>query len=156
MKTPSKQQAVMAALVALSLAGCSKKAADPVEQIIVRKPGEAQVAAPAASAGDPIAAGRQAFAASCGACHAVTATGGPAIGPSLLGVFGRKAGSQPGFTYSAAMKASGITWDAGKIDALIANPAGLVPGTAMSAGAVSDARTRQAIIQYLKTLGAKE
>ena len=147
---------VIAVLTALALTGCSKKAADPIEQIVVRKPGDAPLAAPAKAAGDALAAGRQAFAAACAACHAVTATAAPGVGPTLYGVIGRKAGSLPGFAYSAPMKASGIIWDERRIEALIANPAALVPGTAMSAGAVSDARTRQAIVKYVKSLGAKE
>lgn len=145
-----------ATLIALSLAGCSKKAADPIEQIIVRKPGDAPIAAPAKAAGDALAVGRQAFAASCAVCHAAAANAAPGVGPNLYGVIGRKAGSLPGFGYSAAMKASGITWDEAKIEALIANPSALVPGTAMNAGAVTDTKTRQAIVQYVKSLGAKE
>jgi cytochrome c len=38
------------------------------------------------------------------------------IGPSLAGVVGRKAGSVPGFAYSAANKNSGDTWDEATLD----------------------------------------
>ena len=41
--------------------------------------------------------GKATFAAMCGVCHAVTPTGGPIEGPNLIGVVGRKAGSQPDF-----------------------------------------------------------
>lgn len=145
----------LAAVAALSLAGCAKKAPDPIEQIVVRKPGDPPVAAAASAAADPVLAGRKAFAASCSACHAATADAPGGVGPTLFGVVGRKAGSVPGFAYSSAMKGSGLTWSGPEIEALISDPAGLVPGTAMNAGAVNDPDTRQAIVEYLKTLGAK-
>ena len=44
----------------------------------------------------------------CSVCHSVQETGGPHEGPNLVGVVGRKAGSQPEFTqYTPALKASG-------------------------------------------------
>ncbi|MBS0475648.1 MAG: c-type cytochrome [Proteobacteria bacterium] len=141
-----------ALLVALAIAGCSKPAPDPVEQIVVRKPGDPAVTVPTPAARDATAVGKQAFAASCAACHAVTASAPAGVGPTLYGVVGRKAGTLPGFAYSAAMKGSGLTWSGEKIDTFLANPQDLIPGTAMSAGAVTDPATRQAIAAYLTSL----
>ncbi len=44
----------------------------------------------------------------CGTCHALDTN---KIGPMQRGVIGRKAGIAVGYTYSAGLKASGITWD---------------------------------------------
>jgi len=87
----------------------------------------------------------------CTACHS-TAPGKTIIGPSLAHVYGRKAGSLAGFQYSDAMKSSGLTWNAGNLDAFLTNPAGKVPGTLMGLAGIKDAAQRQAIIAYLKTL----
>lgn len=154
--SPPKLRAIALAIVAaLALTGCARKAPDPLEQIVVRKPGDPPVALPPAGATDPVTQGKRAFAASCAACHAATANAPGGVGPTLYGVVGRKAASVPGFAYSEAMKASGLTWSGPEIESLIADPQGLVSGTAMNAGAVSDAATRHAIVEYLKTLGTK-
>ena len=87
----------------------------------------------------------------CMSCHAVT-PGQNGIGPSLAGVFGRKAGMAPGFVYSEAMKDSGKTWDEATLDTYLANPMGMVPGTRMTYMGQSDPAKRKAAIEYLKTL----
>lgn len=87
----------------------------------------------------------------CGTCHAI-APGGPAkLGPALQGVMGAKAGTLPGPAASAAMKKSGITWDAATMDAYLAKPTTVVPGTKMLVG-MPDAAQRKAVIAYLQTL----
>jgi cytochrome c len=97
-----------------------------------------------------VAAGKTAFGA-CRACHSVE-KGKIGIGPSLYGVVGRKAGSLPGFSYSKAMTASGITWDEAALDAFMAAPQAKVPGTRMPFGGLKDPVKRKAIIDYLKAL----
>lgn len=137
-------------LATFALAACGSKADDPVEQIVVRKPGEA--AAPAAPAADDLLAkGKAAFAA-CASCHAVEPGAASGIGPNLHGVVGRKASSQAGFAYSEAMAKSGITWTEAELNAFLANPSGKVPGTAMAAGQVADADRRAAVVAYLASL----
>jgi cytochrome c len=98
-------------------------------------------------------AGAQAFG-MCTACHTVAKGGRNGIGPNLSGLIGRRAGSVPGFTYSAAMKSSGLTWDAKTLDAFLAAPTKKVPGTKMPIS-VSDPAKRAAIIAYLTTATAK-
>lgn len=87
----------------------------------------------------------------CATCHKVK-PGEHGIGPSLAGVFGRKAASDPGFRYSEAMKSSGLTWDEATLDRYLENPRALVPGTKMSYFGQKDAAKRAEIVAYLKTL----
>jgi cytochrome c len=79
-------------------------------------------------------------------CHLAEGGG---QGPSLVGVFGRKAGSAPGFAYSAALRDSGLTWTAPQLDRFLADPGGAVPGTAMPIKII-DARRRADLISYLR------
>ncbi len=95
-----------------------------------------------------LAAGQKAFQA-CAACHS-TVAGANGVGPSLAGIVGRKAGSLPGFNFSRAMKASGITWDEANLDAYIANPQQKVPGNHMPYAGMSDAQQRAALVAFLK------
>jgi cytochrome c len=98
-------------------------------------------------------AGAQAFG-MCTACHTIAKGGRNGIGPNLSGLIGRRAGSVPGFTYSAAMKSSGLTWDAKTLDAFLAAPTKKVPGTKMPIS-VSDPAKRAAVIAYLTAATAK-
>jgi cytochrome c len=147
----------LALALALGLTGCGSDPEPPTEQIVVREPGAPVVAptgavvAAAGATADVGAAGKAAFAA-CTACHSVDPGGASGIGPNLAGVVGRKAGALAGFTYSDAMKGSGITWSEGELDAFIADPVGKVPGTMMVAGGISDEAKRAAIVAYLASV----
>lgn len=137
------------------LAGCgSEPAPEPVEQIVVREPGEVAPSAdeagstPEAEGLDLVTNGKAAFAV-CSGCHAVE-EGAPAqSGPNLHAVVGREAGKAEGFAFSEALAASGITWTDSELDAYLENPTGKVPGTTMVAGAMADATQRKAVIAYL-------
>lgn len=93
--------------------------------------------------------GEQVFA-KCSPCHAKNNTAG--LGPGLLGVIGRHAGSTPGFRYSRAMKSSNIVWDEKSLDAFIAAPQTAVPGTTMPFSGLQDQQERTDLIAYLETL----
>lgn len=97
------------------------------------------------------AAGKRAFL-KCVACHSLAKGAPNKIGPNLFGVVGRKAGTAPGFRYSAAMKAKAgaITWDAASLDKWLTRPSTVVPGTSMAFGGVPNPAERAAIIGYLK------
>jgi cytochrome c2 len=106
----------------------------------------------AAAAATPVAAASPpAMFAVCGACHSVT-PGDHGIGPSLAGVFGDRAGRQPGFDYSEPMKTSGLTWNEATLNRFLENPREVVPGTTMAYAGLKNATQRQAVIDYLKTL----
>jgi cytochrome c len=88
----------------------------------------------------------------CAICHANT-KGAPAkIGPNLFGVVGRKVGTQPNFSYSAAMKASGITWTPDKLMAYVQHPQQVVPGNRMAFAGISSKKDAHELVEYLETL----
>jgi cytochrome c len=87
----------------------------------------------------------------CSVCHS-TEAGVTKLGPSLHGVVGRKAGTEPGFAYSNAMTSFGKVWDAATLDAYLTNPAAAVPGGKMVFVGIKDATQRADVIAYLETL----
>src|SRR5215475_5482178 len=88
----------------------------------------------------------------CSACHNFTKGGPNLVGPDLWGVVGRPKASVAGFNYSAAMKAKGGNWTVPELMQFIANPQGLVPGTAMTFAGVPRATQRADIVAYLNSL----
>ena len=106
--------------------------------------------APVASGAQPMD-GQQLFKQRCGACHAMDAAQRKP-GPHLSGLIGRKAGSVEGARYSDALKAAGLVWDKQTLDAYLAAPRKVVPGTTMTVG-VADAAQRAAIVAYLESNG---
>jgi cytochrome c len=102
---------------------------------------------PAHAAGDP-ARGEQKFV-ECGACHSLK-PGATIVGPSLAGLFGRKAGALTDFRYSPAMRRSGITWDAQTLDAFLADPQKVVPANRMPYAGLTDPAARADLITYLE------
>jgi cytochrome c len=95
------------------------------------------------------AAGEKIFA-HCTPCHS-TKSGENKFGPSLVGVVGRKSGTEPGFNYSPALKAQNVTWDEANLDGWLQGPGKFVHGTKMIYS-VPDEKDRQDVIAYLKTL----
>lgn len=90
--------------------------------------------------------------ATCLACHSVERGAPGKIGPNLFGIVGSKAGSKADYTYSDAMKGSGITWTPAELSAFLLAPQTKVPGTKMTMKGPSDETIRQAMIDYLATL----
>ncbi|SCU74671.1 conserved hypothetical protein [Cupriavidus necator] len=74
-------------------------------------------------------------------------------GPSLAGVWRRRAGSADGFArYSDALKRSGLVWDKWNLDAWLKSPAALVPGNAMGFPGIAEPRTRADLVAYLEAV----
>ena len=86
----------------------------------------------------------------CAACH--SGRGSTDIGPSLAGVFGRKAGSLEDFRYSRALSRSGIVWDEKSLDGFLKSPDQFIPGTRMPFEGIATDTERAAVVQYLKSL----
>ena len=120
-----------------------------VASLAVLTIGTLALAAPKAPAGDPVH-GKIVFA-RCAGCHTVTSGAPSGFGPNLAGVVGRQAGSLPGYSYSAAMKASHLKLDEATISRFLSGPRVLVPGTKMTAGPVSSPTDRADVIAYLKS-----
>ena len=100
--------------------------------------------------GDP-AKGMQIFK-KCQVCHSIE-KGVNKIGPSLHGVYGRKAGTLEGYNYTDAMKNSGFTWDEASLDKYLTNPRKVVPGTRMVFVGLPKEQDRLDVIAYLKQAG---
>jgi cytochrome c len=84
----------------------------------------------------------------CAACHKLDA-GPNGVGPSLRGIFERKAGELADFRYSPALKRSGIVWTPQTLDAYLTDPQALVPGNRMPYAGMADPRDRADLIAYL-------
>ncbi len=85
----------------------------------------------------------------CAACHHFRAEQGTLIGPNLHGVFGRSAGTVPGFAYSPALRESGLVWTPRSLEAWLADPAGFVAGTTMAFTGYRRAEDRRDLIAFL-------
>jgi cytochrome c len=96
--------------------------------------------------------GADLFADNCSDCHSTKEDGGNRKGPNLFGVVGRKTGSVPGFDYSDANKAAGWVWTPERLDAYLAAPKTVIPGTIMKFKGDPDAKEREDIIAYLASL----
>jgi cytochrome c len=88
----------------------------------------------------------------CRACHTVVAGGADLQGPNLHGVFGRVAGSKPGYAYSDAVKGYAQPWTAERLDRWLANPKTFLPGTKMGFGGLAKPDDRRDVIAYLKVV----
>jgi len=106
----------------------------------------AALAVPAAAA--DVEHGRQLFVA-CAACHSERPD---ALGPSLKGVLGRKAGAREDFRYSNPMKRAGFTWDETNLHEYLADPQAKVKGNRMPFSGLSDSKDIDDVVAYLATL----
>lgn len=97
---------------------------------------------------DP-AEGKALFAEQCTACHALDTD---KYGPMLGHVFGRRAGTAPGYDYSPALKNAGLTWTADNLNRWLADPKKFIPGVKMPVR-VLDPIARRNIVAYLQQAG---
>lgn len=87
----------------------------------------------------------------CSACH-TTEAGKTSFGPNLRGVVGRRAAILPGYAYSPALRAAGITWTKEQLDSWLTSPQKKVPGTKMPFTGYADPEKRRQVIDYLQSL----
>lgn len=113
--------------------------------------GAVALSATAAQAAGNAKAGKQVFA-RCAICHSAAKGAPNKIGPNLWGIVGSKAGTTPGFNFSAAMKNSGITWTDEKLEAYVMHPQKVVPGNRMPFAGLSSHKQADDLVAYLDTL----
>jgi cytochrome c len=89
--------------------------------------------------------GKSLYETRCTTCHSLEFHG---AGPAHKGVFGRKAGSAPGYAYSPALRDSTVVWNAATLDKWLSGPDAFIPGQKMWFS-ISDAVDRADIIAYL-------
>lgn len=106
------------------------------------------IASAAELEGDP-SQGAQVYRA-CVSCHSLE-PGRHLSGPSLTGLWGRTAGSIEGFTrYSPGLAEADFAWDAATLDAWIADPEVMIPGTYMTFQGIDDAQARADLVAFLE------
>ncbi len=91
----------------------------------------------------------------CSACHEALQPKNK-IGPNLVGIIGRKAGTVADYTkYSDAMKKAGeggLVWDKTSLSAYLAAPKTFLPGNRMSFTGLKDPQAIEDVIAYLQSL----
>jgi cytochrome c len=91
--------------------------------------------------------GKELYESRCIGCHSIDEN---RAGPAHRGVYGRKAGSAPGYDYSAALKKSKVIWNAKTLNKWLTDPEQFIPGQKMGIS-VADAQDRKDLIAYLKS-----
>jgi cytochrome c len=84
----------------------------------------------------------------CAACHRLEA-GANEVGPTLHGLFTRRAGELGDFRYSPAMKRSGIVWTPETLDKYIADPQAMIPANRMPYAGMTSPGDRADLVAYL-------
>lgn len=100
--------------------------------------------------GDPVK-GAQVFK-RCAICHTAERGGAEGLGPNLFGIAGTKAASRPGFSFSPALKQSGLVWDEATMTQWVAAPARLVPKNKMFFAGITSKKQQADLVAYLEKL----
>ncbi|MDH3582185.1 MAG: cytochrome C, partial [Hyphomicrobiales bacterium] len=128
-------------------------------QVRPRKPFE-QVSGPGLrrfEVSENLPPGEAQFARKCSLCHTLRPDGRNRAGPTLYKLFGRKAGTLPGYPYSDALLNADIVWSEETIGKLFGlGPDHYTPGTKMPLQKISDPEKRKALIAYLKVATSDE
>ena len=112
--------------------------------VVVGAPSNVALADPDATRGEKL------FSQACLACHSLEPDRNM-TGPSLSGIWNRKAGSLPSFhRYSPALRSSGVVWSDQTLDAWITNPQAFIPGNHMTFPGVAYEQPRADILAFLK------
>lgn len=134
----------------LFIAACGGSDQDSSETAPAQAQAQAQASPAAAASSQTATSNAPAAFATCRSCHSVE-PGKNGVGPSLFGIVGTKAGDVPGYNFSPALKASGVTWDRQTLDTWLQGPMKMVPGTRMVIG-VPNSEKRKEVIDYLESL----
>jgi len=91
----------------------------------------------------------------CTGCHTMNEGQLGALGPNLFGVIGRRVAASREFAYSAALRGYGGRWTPARLDAFLADPSAVAPGTTMSFEGLPDPEDRRLLIEYLANTAAR-
>ncbi|MEM7179193.1 MAG: c-type cytochrome [Pseudomonadota bacterium] len=95
--------------------------------------------------------GERQFTRKCAVCHDLTPGQSRRAGPTLYGLFGRKAGTVAGYRYSDTLRESDIVWREDTIDRLFdEGPDHYTPGTKMPMQRIAKLDDRRDLIAFLK------
>ena len=84
----------------------------------------------------------------CQACHSLEPAKNT-LGPSLAGIIGKKAASDPTYAYSPALRNSGMNWDVETLNRYLLDPQKTVPGNKMPFPGLKTENERKDVIAYL-------
>lgn len=144
---------------ALAWAGESLLAGGLADEAALWPVGEPEAAAAALFAGrrhfhrppEEMGNGERQFVRKCAVCHTLGPDGARRAGPTLHGIFGRRAGSLAGYRYSEALAGSDLVWTAETIDRLFAEgPDRVTPGSKMPVQRIAEAADRADLIAFLR------
>jgi len=89
----------------------------------------------------------------CRACHSLAEDGDNKAGPTFYRLFGRRAGSVPGYPYSHALQSSQLIWTEETLSALFEHgPQRYLPGTKMPLQQLPDRQDRELLIRHIRQL----
>lgn len=95
--------------------------------------------------------GERQFVRKCSVCHTLNPDGERRAGPTLYGIFGRKAGTVEGYRYSDALRGADIVWNAETIGKLFElGPDRFTPGSKMPLQRINELADRRDLISYLR------
>jgi cytochrome c len=97
-------------------------------------------------AGDAVR-GKALFERKCTGCHSLDSDH---EGPHLRGVYGRKAGTSPGFDYSRAVRDSGVVWTGANLERWLRDSDAMLSDSKMGFS-VPKTQDRADIIEFLRT-----
>ncbi|MFC3051266.1 c-type cytochrome [Kordiimonas pumila] len=86
----------------------------------------------------------------CKACHSLTETDRPRLGPDLNNIFGRQAGAKSGFTYSKALQDADFKWTEEHLNEWLTKPNAFLPGNKMPYAGMRSEQNRKDLIAYLR------
>lgn len=95
--------------------------------------------------------GERQFARKCSICHSLSPGSARRAGPTLHGLFGRRAGTLTDYSYSDTLDGSSIVWSAETINALFdQGPDHYIPGSKMPMQRITNPDDRADLIAFLR------